>query len=318
MEVVIPHTTILSTNNIEDIYTTDLNKTALSLLKKRYVGKVFKGCFVNNIELIPNRMVALFDDNSLDGYVNHSVSFNLIGLKIFRHDIVSDMKTIKIQNAINISNNSGSVVNRDVAILSNPYANCSLLLDSDMQHVKIDDTTPVVCTEVNYTPMSEKITFSSVKMIPVPPKFVNVIISFPTISASDIASFKLYQKIKEEFDTKLDSKHKNKIIKRMQKVSKIDKKEIKNSIDILKLFEIKTAGFLNFSRPASIEYASSQIVVSPVDVKSVDQNAILDGDMVLMQTCHDIAHEMKTVIGLVQTNLPDNSKYWSIYAKYRF
>ena len=318
MEVVIPHTTILSTNNVENIYTTDLNKTAIMLLKKRYIGKIFKGCFVTDIELIPNRMIALFDDNTLDGYVKHSVSLNLIGLKIFKHDIVADMKTIKIQTAINISNNSGSVVNRDVAILSNPYANCSLMLDGDMQHVKVDDATPVVCTEVNYTPMSEKIAFASVKMIPVPPKFVNVVISFPTTPVADVPSFQLYQKIKIEFYAMPDSKYKSKIIKKMQKVSKIDKKEIKESIDILNLFDIKNSEFINFSRPASIEYASSQILTSTADIKTIDQNSILNGDMVLMQTFHDIAHEMKTVISLMNTNLPDNSKYWGIYAKYRF
>jgi hypothetical protein len=320
MEVVIPHTTIISTNNIEDIYTTDLNKTTLTLLKKRYVGRVFKGCFVTDIELIPNRMVALFDDNCLDSYVNNSASFNLIGLKIFSHDTVSDMKTIKIQNNINITNNTGRNVDRDVAILSNNYSNCSLLLDNDMQHVKVDDMTPVVCTEVNYTPMSEKITFAGIKMIPVPPKFVDVIISFPSQVATAIPSFAMFQKVKADFESfdKIDSKLKKKIIAKMQKAIKVDKKEVKNSVNIMKIFEMKNVEYIKLSRSASMEYASMQVIANPANITDEEKNDILDGDIVLTQLFHDIAHEMKTVIDLIKSGIPDKSKYWSIYAKYRF
>jgi len=151
---------ILNIDNINDIFTKDINQKLLSLIKKKYQYKCYLSSYVLKINKIINRSLLEFNQNDLNCSFNISIQFEAECLVFNKNEVILNMKIQEIvNNNLILKNTTTSEINEIIiALIKN---------NQDLSIFSKDDIIPIIVGKVKYSLGSDKITINAYPFIPI-------------------------------------------------------------------------------------------------------------------------------------------------------
>ena len=150
----------LNIDNINDIFTKDINQKLLSLIKKKYQYKCYLSSYVLKINKIINRSLLEFNQNYLNCSFNISIQFEAECLVFNKNEVILNMKIQEIvNNNLILKNTTTSEINEIIiALIKN---------NQDLSIFSKDDIIPIIVGKVKYSLGSDKITINAYPFIPI-------------------------------------------------------------------------------------------------------------------------------------------------------
>jgi hypothetical protein len=150
----------LNIDNINDIFTKDINQKLLSLIKKKYQYKCYLSSYVLKINKIINRSLLEFNQNDLNCSFNISIQFEAECLVFNKNEVILNMKIQEIvNNNLILKNTTTSEINEIIiALIKN---------NQDLSIFSKDDIIPIIVGKVKYSLGSDKITINAYPFIPI-------------------------------------------------------------------------------------------------------------------------------------------------------
>ena len=162
---------ILNINNINDLYTKDVNQKLLELINQKYLYKCFMECYIININKIINRSLIESNQNDLNCGFNVFIQFEATCIIYNKNEVILDMviqekinnniittKNIIFQNnKLNNDNNNDN--NTIIAIIKN---------NNDINIFEKNNKIPIIIGNAKFTLGSDKIVINSFPFIPNP------------------------------------------------------------------------------------------------------------------------------------------------------
>ena len=150
----------LNIDNINDIFTKDINQKLLSLIKKKYQYKCYLSSYVLQINKIINRSLLEFNQNDLNCSFNISIQFEAECLVFNKNEVILNMKIQEIvNNNLILKNTTTSEINEIIiALIKN---------NQDLSIFSKDDIIPIIVGKVKYSLGSDKITINAYPFIPI-------------------------------------------------------------------------------------------------------------------------------------------------------
>ena len=145
----------LNIDNINDIFTKDINQKLLSLIKKKYQYKCYLSSYVLNINKIINRSLL-----ELNCSFTISIQFEAECLVFNKNEVILNMKIQEIvNNNLILKNTTTSEINEIIiALIKN---------NQDLSIFSKDDIIPIIVGKVKYSLGSDKITINAYPFIPI-------------------------------------------------------------------------------------------------------------------------------------------------------
>jgi hypothetical protein len=150
----------LNIDNINDIFTKDINQKLLSLIKKKYQYKCYLSSYVLKINKIINRSLLEFNQNDLNCSFHISIQFEAECLVFNKNEVILNMKIQEIvNNNLILKNTTTSEINEIIiALIKN---------NQDLSIFSKDDIIPIIVGKVKYSLGSDKITINAYPFIPI-------------------------------------------------------------------------------------------------------------------------------------------------------
>lgn len=166
---------ILNINNINDIFTRDINQKLLSLIEKKYQNKCYLSSYILKINKIINRSLLEFNQNDLNCSFNISIQFEAECLVFNKNEVILNMKIQEIvNNNLILKNTIPFIKNESDTNTGNSNDNnsneiiISLIKNNpDLSIFKKDDIIPIIVGKVKYSLGSDKITINAYPFIPI-------------------------------------------------------------------------------------------------------------------------------------------------------
>jgi len=218
---------ILNIDNVNYIFTKNLNDKLIQLISEKYCNKCYMNSYIIKITKIINRSLLESNQNDLNCSFNISIQFEAECIIYNKNEIILDME---IQEKVN----NNIIVKKDniLALIKN---------NSDLVDFKKGYKIPIVVGKVKYTLGSDKISINSYPFVPI--FYDTIYYKLDTISKEelDLLNENIIQYIKLEEKNKEDIlKNKSNtwdyfknLVYPYNKISKMPD----NSIDIIKCIE---------------------------------------------------------------------------------
>lgn len=144
---------ILNIDNINYIFSKDINSIILNLVKQKYVNKCYLGVFILDIVKILNRSLIESDQTDLNGLFYVFIQFEATCITYSQNDVILDME---IQENIN---NSIIVKNENIVAIIKTNKNAI--------NFNKNQKIPIIVGKAKFTTGSSKITINSYPFIPI-------------------------------------------------------------------------------------------------------------------------------------------------------
>jgi len=268
----IHHEQIL-TNDPAVIYTENPIDTYKRILEDRYVGVVFKRCFVQSItDILVGRVIS--DSERVGGYFKITVLCIIHGVSYDRYETIHGCVVSQI-------------VSDNLAILNTDHCAIGLQINSKLQFLKVGDIIPVTCVESSYTPRKTEIIVSAVPKTKLT-HLVNLsnIVRIPDKESVQILLDEI-NKLSKQIKA-LDQKKASNAIKWLSTDT------LKKSTSLIDLINTRSGDVMKLSREG-IEYGSTNVVIT-------ESKEELKNDEVSMVTSilNTIIKEQTDIIGCVK------------------
>lgn len=150
----------LNINDINYIFTKDINQKLLSLIEKKYQNKCYLSSYIIKINKIINRSLLEFNQNDLNCSFNISIQFEADCLVFNKNEVILNMKIQEIvNNNLILKNTNDSNINEIIiALIKN---------NQDLSKFTKDDIIPIIVGKVKYSLGSDKITINAYPFIPI-------------------------------------------------------------------------------------------------------------------------------------------------------
>lgn len=283
----IHHEQIL-TNDPAVIYTENPINTYKHILEERYVGSVFKRCFVQSItDIVVGRVISDFE--RVGGYFKITVACVIHGITYDRYETIHGCVVSQI-------------VSDNLAILNTDYCGIGLKIGPKLQFLKVGDVIPVTCVESEYTPRKSEIIISAV-----PKTRIDQLVDRPTVTRIPN---------KESVQVLI-----NKINDLAEQIDKLDKKKVsesikwlgydtlKGAVSLIDLINTKSGSIMELTRKG-VEYGSTDIMATESKEELKDNET-----SVVPSILNSIIKEQNDIIGCVKyvSDSPLKKKIISMY-----
>lgn len=219
---------ILNIDNINYIFTKNINDKLLELISNKYVNKCFMSSYILKINKIINRSLMESNQNDLNCSFNISIQFEAECLVYNKNEVILDMV---IQEKIN-----NNIITKKDNILA-------LLKNNDyLSSFKKGDKIPLIVGKVKYSLGSDKISINSYPFIPITNESIYYKIDKLKDSDIELLQENIIKYIEEEEDIKKNIlTNKNNTWEYFQKLvypyKDYEKKVPKKTVDLFEYIE---------------------------------------------------------------------------------
>lgn len=144
---------ILNINNVNYIFTKNLNEKLIELISEKYYNKCYMNSYITKINKIINRSLLESNQNDLDCSFNISIQFEAECIIYNKNEVILDME---IQEKVN----NNIILKKDniLALIKN---------NSDLIDFKKGSKLPILVGKVKYALGSDKISINSYPFVPI-------------------------------------------------------------------------------------------------------------------------------------------------------
>lgn len=292
MKTKFQHHIQLSTTDPLVIYSTDQLATYKILLDDLYLHKVFKGCFVTDIyDIIIGKICT--EAERTGGSVRITLGCTIEGIIYDINETIYDAEVVNFEKGSSI------------ATMTSSSCDIGLKMDGSIQFIKPGDKIPVVCKNMAYRPLQQKVVIVAV---PRSKEFVRSINEEIIVTINTISPFLMKQLTDVENEIKeLDSKSLDAALKVLNKV----KSEPKTAITISELLT-NTGRMYSILRNDRIGFGSATVLAEETKEHSLDDES---SDVAMQALISDIIKEKQEIVNFAThvLNNPLKSQIIKLY-----